>query len=575
MSPDSSTMWHMTSPGTTKIIHWWWDGPPCPEKYINFRDRWRELHPDWKLEIWNERRWLAEFGSTLIAGYYLGRDRWSKYAHEWGWKTNIARYVILHKYGGLWVDADLEPLRPIDPLIDQLDSQVDVNAVAALEDTRHVNNAFFASPPGGNFISAVVDGLPARIQLRRGRPSNVVTGPHYLTQLNSDRSDLLVLPKDLIYPVHWSELDRRSGSFPDSYTIHHWHRKDVETSRKAAGRTEPVRRTETSVKTPRRSLTYSRRRRVTSRSGPSRKHPPVTGIPPKILEIGGLTPEGVMTMLAEMASKVRSDQSIVEIGTYLARTTLAMAWGASRGKGAHVYGIDTWDLPGGQRFPETDDPRLQHRAEFYDQSTLGQALRNVRTAGYLGKVTLGRNFSVAAGVGWIGPPVGLLYVDGDHRYQAVWEDIRAWAVRMATGALIVFDDYESGHPDVIQAVDEMVSAKILKPVDVRHNRVAVTGLTQDAVVILSQTEDPAQTDPQPSSPPEGGEVPEESGSVLGGYSGPTREGELDDVPVGTDLSSLSVDQLRVVALGRGVSRAEDRRRSHASILAMLIELDAA
>jgi hypothetical protein len=42
--------------------------------------------------------------------------------------------------------------------------------------------------------------------------------------------------------------------------------------------------------------------------------------------------------------------------------------------------------------------------------------------------------------------------------------------------MIVFDDYADTHPEVIQAVQDMVSDGLLEPVSVRHGRLAVTKL---------------------------------------------------------------------------------------------------
>src|SRR5690606_41988299 len=112
------------------------------------------------------------------------RARGTPHAHEGGWKTRIARCLILQRDGGLWVDADLEPLKPVDPLIERLEASENHNALAAYEDRHYINNAFLASPPDGPFITALVDGLGHRIKAKRGEHSTVATGPHYPTELD-------------------------------------------------------------------------------------------------------------------------------------------------------------------------------------------------------------------------------------------------------------------------------------------------------------------------------------------------------------------------------------------------------
>lgn len=480
-------MGNMAGVAVPRVIHWWWDGPQVPPEYVRFRERWSELHPGWTLQVWDEARFLAEFGPDHpVVQLYRNRARWSPHAHEWGWKTNIARYLILQRDGGLWVDADLEPLKPVDPLIERLEASGNHNALAALEDRHHVNNAFLASARGGRFINAVVSGLGARIRAKRGEPSNVVTGPHYLTELAATHPELLVLDRALIYPMHWSELERRTEKFPAAYTLHHWHRKTVETAKR---KPEPERRAKAAPPPPPPPI------RKQAQAGPHHRPEGVPGpavapaapiqmrkshmVPPtRIRKIPGLTPESVALALADMAAQVPPDRAIVELGTYQGRTALFMAWGARQGLGAHVYAIDPWDLPGNREpYNQNRGGALgKHRKAFTDPGTRNWARYNVRANGYTNQVSLIRNFSVRAAEKWSAGPVGLLFVDGDHRYDAVRADVSAWAAHLAPDAVIAFDDYADTHPEVIRAVDDMVNEGILEPVEVYHDRLAVTRL---------------------------------------------------------------------------------------------------
>ena len=477
-------MGNMAGVAVPRVIHWWWDGPPVPPEYVRFRERWAELHPGWTLQVWDEARFLAEFENHPATQLYLNRARWSPYAHEWGWKTNIARLLILQRLGGLWVDADLEPLKPVDPLIERLEASENHNALAAYEDRTHVNNAFLASPPNGPFIVALVDGLADRVRNLRGKPSNVMTGPHYLT----DRTPgLMVLERALVYPMHWSELDRRGEDFPAAYTLHHWHRKSTEQTSRAGQvlRDTQLASTRSGVKPDRTKITAGPHHRpegvprpAVAPAAPIQRRKFHMVPPTRIRKIPGLTPESVALALADMAAQVPPDRAIVELGVYQGRTALFMAWGARQGLGAHVYAIDPWDLPG-ERGPYNQNPeggRGKHRKAFTDPGTRNWARYNVRANGYANRVTLIRDFSVKAAEKWSAGPVGLLFVDGDHNYDAVRADVSAWAAHLAPDAVIAFDDYAGTHPEVIRAVDDMVNEGILEPVEVYHDRLAVTRL---------------------------------------------------------------------------------------------------
>src|SRR5690554_5838714 len=557
-----------------RVIHWWWDGPQVPPEYVRFRERWSELHPGWTLQVWDEARFLAEFENHPATQLYLNRARWSPRAHEWGWKTNIARYLILQRDGGLWVDADLEPLKRVDPLIRKVEEASEShNALAAYEDRTHVNNAFLASTPGGSFITAVVDGLDHRIKAKRGEPSNVATGPHYLTELAATYPELLVLDRALVYPMHWSELDRRTETFPAAYTLHHWHRKTTETAKREP---EPERRAKAAPPPPPPPPPI----RKQAQAGPHRRpegvpRPAVAPAAPvqmrkshmvpstRIRKIPGLTPESVALALADMAAQVPPDRAIVELGTYQGRTALFMAWGARQGRGAHVYAIDPWDLPG-KRGPYNQNPeggRGEHRKAFTDPGTYNWARYNVRANGYANRVTLIRDFSVKAAEKWSAGPVGLLFVDGDHNYDAVRADVRAWAAHLAPDAVIAFDDYAATHPEVIRAVDDMVNEGVLEPVEVYHDRLAVTRLApgglEPLTTITSEGVEPETSDPDPVAtqplPPE---------EVM------VRAAELEGVAEGTPVEDLNVNQLRALAKARGIKLGA-RKDKRAEIVAAL------
>jgi predicted O-methyltransferase YrrM len=209
----------------------------------------------------------------------------------------------------------------------------------------------------------------------------------------------------------------------------------------------------------------------------------------QLAQIEGLTPAAVGEHLYGLAARVPADQAVVELGVYKGRTACYLAAGARSGQGARVWAFDPWDLPG-HRVPYTASvKRRRHRVQFTSKQTRLQAKRNVHRAGLRDRVTLVRGFSVEEGERWAGPPVGLLYVDGDHRYDAVHADFEAWRPHLVDGAVVVFDDYAKSHHEVIEAVDAMVAAGDLELVEVICDRLAVTRL-------------PGATAPEPEPEPE-------------------------------------------------------------------------
>jgi predicted O-methyltransferase YrrM len=309
-------------------------------------------------------------------------------------------------------------------------------------------------------------------------------------------------------------------------------------------------------------------------------------VPKGLRKVKGATPDEIGLTLADFAINVPADQAIVELGVYQGRTALLMAWGAQQGNGAHVWAIDPWEKDGNVYDPPFTDEGTRRWAEY-----------NVRATGHSKHVTLIHDFSQNVSDRWVtdhiligygNRQVGLLFVDGDHTKEGAKRDILGWAPHLAPGAVIAVDDYH--HPDwpgVAEAVDELVAEGILEPVQVFHDRLAVTKLADlqgprqhigdpraitsegvspspypaaegqvavepDAVDLLfdapADTQSGPTTSPYYVSPifdPADTEVSTEDNMVV-------REGELEDVPAGTDVHGMNLVRLKALAKRRGI-----------------------
>lgn len=139
--------------------------------------------------------------------------------------------------------------------------------------------------------------------------------------------------------------------------------------------------------------------------------------------------------LAGLARQVPAGQCIVEIGSFRGRSMAFLATGSHYGKRVPVYCIDLWlearKLVGkrkGARFPAIYDPktraRFDARAEAYGH----------------GLVTPIMGDSPVVAQMWT-QPVGLLFVDGAHDYDAVKADLTAWLPHCTATATIAFHDW--------------------------------------------------------------------------------------------------------------------------------------
>jgi mannosyltransferase OCH1-like enzyme len=190
-----------------KVIHRiWLGGEPMPPQYVRFGETWAEHHPDWELRLWTESE-LPLLSDSLS----LERCR------NFGEASDVMRYAILGRYGGVYVDTDVECLRSLEPLIE------DASAFAA-----------YARP--GLIGSAVVGAVPMHpaivrtfevVSQRAGSGSQVeATGPIALTGVLKDAADVRLFGRETFYPLDYWEIpfaDAAGDVVADAYAIHHWH----------------------------------------------------------------------------------------------------------------------------------------------------------------------------------------------------------------------------------------------------------------------------------------------------------------------------------------------------------------
>jgi inositol phosphorylceramide mannosyltransferase catalytic subunit len=189
-----------------RIAHRVWLDEPIPEKFEVFWRRLAQLHPDWTLLTWNDSaaldflRCRAEFDG----------------AATWAGKSDVLRYELLWRFGGVYLDTDVEPLRAFDELLDG-------GPFVGWEDQNLLCPTVIGAPPGHAAVDDLLERLPAWVADRPDAPPNQATGPYFLTDRWRERTDVRRLKPIAFYPVGWWEKDRLGGPYPKaSFAVHHW-----------------------------------------------------------------------------------------------------------------------------------------------------------------------------------------------------------------------------------------------------------------------------------------------------------------------------------------------------------------
>lgn len=97
-----------------KIIHQLWVGPKKPP--LKEIQTWKDMNPTWDHMFWTDQSIKEHFPN----GFY--NQKQYDDMPEWNGKCDIARYEILQKFGGFFIDADSIALRPLDDCLLENDS---------------------------------------------------------------------------------------------------------------------------------------------------------------------------------------------------------------------------------------------------------------------------------------------------------------------------------------------------------------------------------------------------------------------------------------------------------------------
>lgn len=89
-----------------EIIHYCWFGRgPMPQQAVECIESWHRYMPDWEYRLWNEDNF--DIGSVpYVSEAYRAR--------KFAFVTDYVRLWALYNFGGVYMDTDVEVLRPYD-----------------------------------------------------------------------------------------------------------------------------------------------------------------------------------------------------------------------------------------------------------------------------------------------------------------------------------------------------------------------------------------------------------------------------------------------------------------------------
>lgn len=94
-----------------KKIHYCWFGrKPIPKKNLEWMESWKKYCCDYEIIQWNEDNYDVTKNAYMYEAYKAGK---------WGFVPDYVRLDVIYRYGGIYLDTDVELIRNLDDLLYQ------------------------------------------------------------------------------------------------------------------------------------------------------------------------------------------------------------------------------------------------------------------------------------------------------------------------------------------------------------------------------------------------------------------------------------------------------------------------
>lgn len=91
-----------------KIHYCWFGGGEMPEESKEYIDGWKKMCPDYEIIRWDESNYDVHKNSYMSSAYK---------AKKWAFVSDYARIDVVNTYGGIYLDVDVELVKPLDVLL--------------------------------------------------------------------------------------------------------------------------------------------------------------------------------------------------------------------------------------------------------------------------------------------------------------------------------------------------------------------------------------------------------------------------------------------------------------------------
>ena len=186
------------------------------KRCLKWMESWQKFNNDWEYKLWDEKS-IKELNIKDF-------DVYSKKLNP-GYRSDIIRYIVLNKYGGLYVDTDFECVKKIP------DKFLYYKFVAGMMFSNNpiIGNSILMSSPNYMLLEKVLNYIKSinyknDINFIIKNSGETITREYFA--LAEEIKSSLILPSNYFYPFPNFMLNKKIDRYDEvediSVGIHHW-----------------------------------------------------------------------------------------------------------------------------------------------------------------------------------------------------------------------------------------------------------------------------------------------------------------------------------------------------------------
>lgn len=202
-----------------KIIHYcWFGGKEIPDDLQNCIKSWKKILVDYEFVRWDESNFDLTQNQFALEASQL---------KKWAFVSDYVRLYALYNYGGIYLDTDVEILKPLDPFLGH-------SFFSGFENPKQVASSIIGAEKGNGWVFELLNYYKNKSFITESGSFHNEPNTKMITRLAEEKGLQLldthqILPGDVHYypaeffsPGYYSYNRRKPIATKNTYAIHYF-----------------------------------------------------------------------------------------------------------------------------------------------------------------------------------------------------------------------------------------------------------------------------------------------------------------------------------------------------------------